>query len=477
MEALGKYHPFWLAAGAAVLLAAAFIAVCRRSLEAFSRKSLLKRAGAEAQERLEASLSLKDEYAGNLESICMFLRMVFTACLVFGRLVWLESHLLAGTPAGDGSLRGAAHVSELSLAVQVAQLGLLAGEIIAVVFVGLRLIPFVVARVAAESWLLRFLPAVERVYRWTRPLRRFEDSLIRGISFLLGAPGDRTSADIVEEEILEAVEEGEREGILKSRDIDMIESIISYGTVEVSEVMTPRTEMVALDLDRPLDENLEEVIRCGHSRIPVFRGSKDNIVGLLYVKDLQKFWIRREDILLEKIVRPPSFVSFHMKIGELLQDFRKHHQHLAIVRDEHGGTAGLVTIEDILEEIVGEISDEYETHEALLRWLRPDLVEVDASMHIDDLNDQLHISIPEEDSYDTIGGYVLELHGRIPGKGDALETDGVRIEIAEADDRRIHRLRIHLPQKPAVPSQSSPVAAPREAGQGETKDAGDSSSL
>ena len=251
--------------------------------------------------------------------------------------------------------------------------------------------------------------------------------------------------------MLSKAEEGEREGLLESEEIDMIESIISFGDVEVSEVVTPRTEMICLDLDEPLAANLETAIECGLSRIPVYKESKDTIVGILYVKDLLKSFYSKEDIQLEALVRDPYRVSGSKKIDDLLQEFKQHRLHIAIVQDEYGGTHGLVTIEDVIEEIVGEISDEYEQREELapIQKLSDGLVTVDAGVHVDDLNEELDLGIPEHENYDTIGGFLFSIMGRIPAVGDTFDVAGVHFEVTSADERRVHRLQLRLSDKGA----------------------------
>ncbi len=410
---------------------ALFVAICRQALYRFSRKTLLERVPSERHDLLEESLSFKDEYQETLETLGLVVRLTIVLCLAVGR--WSTLDVANFEKEFGGQFGG-----------QIVNLSLLGCELLVLGVLFLHLIPTVVARVTAESWLLLFLPLMERLYRMTVPVRKLSDRLGRVVALPFGEQKERTSADIVEEEILSAVEEGQREGLLESRDIDMIESIMKYGDIEVSEVMTPRTEMVTLDLEETLETNLQRVIDCGHSRIPVVRGNKDKVVGVLYVKDLQKYWLRKEDIALEQIVRDSYFVSHNKKIGELLQEFKGHRQHLAVVQDEHGGTAGLVTIEDILEEIVGEISDEYETEKPLVRRISRDLAEVDAAVHIDDLNEQLETTIPEGETYDTVGGYLIESLGKVPAVGDTFKCDSVRFEVIAADDRRVHRLRLHL---------------------------------
>ena len=424
-----------------LMVPALFLAICREALRCFSRKALLESVPAQRRDALEDTLSLKDEYESHLETLVFLLVLIIVVSFSVGRL-------LTAFPEGG------------TLYVPYVAIAWMALEMFLATFVGLYLIPSVVARVWAESWVLRFLTWIVFSYRLAAPWRSFWGRLLAVGSLPFGGK-ERTSADIVEEEILSAVEEGEREGLLKSRDIDMIESIMTYGDVEVSEVMTPRTEMVTLDLSDSIDQNLERVIECGHSRIPVVQKSKDNIVGVLYVKDLQKYWVRKEEIDLVKIVRDPYLVSHHKKIGELLQEFKGHRQHLAIVQDDEGGTAGLITIEDILEEIVGEISDEYESAEPPIQRLESGVVEVNASVHIHELNDELALSIPEGETYDTVGGYLFENLGKVPAVGDTFEWETIRFEVTEADDRRVRRLRLRLP---ADPGSASAGAAIRDSG-------------
>src|SRR3989442_397137 len=212
--------------------------------------------------------------------------------------------------------------------------------------------------------------------------------------------------------------------------------------------MTPRTEMVCLDVDDPLDVNIQRAIDCGHSRIPLFSGSKDNILGLLYVKDLLRYWDRKDSIVLKDLLRKPHFVPLTKKIGELFQEFKTQRFHIAIILDEFGGTSGLITIEDIIEEIVGEITDEYEkVDKPPIKRISANVVEVDGTLHIDDLNDQLELAIPEGDNYDTVGGFLFSQMGKIPAAGEVFDFDSVGFEITAADERRIRRLRIRIPEK------------------------------
>lgn len=228
--------------------------------------------------------------------------------------------------------------------------------------------------------------------------------------------------------------------------LEMIENIVELGDGEAREVMTPRTKMVTISVDEPLSAAVDLALAKGHSRIPVFEGNRDNIIGVLYVKDLLRYWRQDEGELpgLRELMRQPVHVPESQPIGQLLGELQARTVHLAIVADEYGGTAGLVTIEDILEEIVGEITDEHDPDEAsLMRRLSDDEAHVAAAAHVDDVNEALDIELPEDDElYDTIGGFVFAQLGHIPKRGERLTYNNVEIEILEADERRIHRLAL-----------------------------------
>ena len=235
----------------------------------------------------------------------------------------------------------------------------------------------------------------------------------------------------------------------------MIESIIAFRNVEVVSAMTPRTEMIAIPADLPVAEAVQVALERGHSRIPVYTDNLDNIVGLLYIKDLLNFWSKKEaasDQRVGELVREPFFVPENKDLGELLQEFRKTKVHMAIVVDEYGGTAGVITIEDILEEIVGDIADEYDPEEDIrVRVLADDLVEVDARVHVDDLNQELQLDLPEDDDYETVGGFLFAVLGHVPKAGEVCQVDGYEFQVVEADLRRINRVRIkRLTQEPST---------------------------
>jgi CBS domain containing-hemolysin-like protein len=251
-------------------------------------------------------------------------------------------------------------------------------------------------------------------------------------------------ADELEQEILNVVSEGERHGAVDEEEKEMIESVIEMTDTRVEEIMTPRTEVVALPKDADLDTVLQTIRAKGHSRIPVYDGTIDTILGVLYAKDLL---VRGEESSLElaTVMRKTLFIPESKPVRELLHEFQEQKVHIAVVLDEYGGTAGLVTIEDILEELVGEIRDEYDpTAPAELKRIDENTVEVDARMQIDDLNDLLRIELPEDEDYETIGGFVFSRMGKIPKVGERCEHNNITIQVIAAEPRRITGLRLSI---------------------------------
>lgn len=258
-------------------------------------------------------------------------------------------------------------------------------------------------------------------------------------------------------ETLTAVSESE--DILEEEERDMIHGIFDLETTVAREIMTPRTDMVYLDSSTDMKDVLAAVVEKGHSRIPVYEGNIDNIVGILHAKDLLRCWHEhKQDVKLTDVLRPPLLIPETKRIDDLLQEFRTKRVHMAIVVDEYGGTAGLVTIEDVIEEIVGEIQDEYDQEDRLIEELEDGAYQLDARLPIDEVNDLLAIILPSEDS-DSIGGFIVDYLGRVPQAGESFLYDGVRssdangngetrrdllISVIESDERRISLVEVKL---------------------------------
>ncbi len=247
------------------------------------------------------------------------------------------------------------------------------------------------------------------------------------------------------DELRMLVEQSEEQGALESSDADLIEAVFEFSEKNAREVMTPRTEMVSLPVDATLDEALATVDDAGFSRYPVYGDTIDNIVGMLHAKDLLRVLRHRtpgDAFSLQSIVRHVHFVPGSREVEDVLADFQRLKEHLAIVLDEYGGTAGLVTMEDLLEEIVGEIDDEYdEGSEPQPVTAKSGELLVPGAMNIGELNDAYGLTVPEHE-YTTIGGYVFGLLGRLPVVGDRVSGGGASFVVREMDGRRIESLSL-----------------------------------
>jgi len=258
---------------------------------------------------------------------------------------------------------------------------------------------------------------------------------------------------MTEEDIQEVITAGEEEGLINQEENAMIQSIFHFRDTVVREIMVPRNDMGCIDSNDSIQEVLSKIIAFGHSRLPMYQGTLDNIVGLVYAKDLLKYWGMDISVFdLKKILRAPYYIPETKNLEELLQEFKRKRVHMAIVIDEYGGTSGLVTIEDLLEQIVGDIQDEYDLEED---WLirQPDgSIIVDARLPIEDLEEYLEIDI-EREMFDTVGGFIFHLTGKIPAAGEVVENDDILLTILEADERKIRRVRIV--RKPGSAAEAS----------------------
>jgi len=255
-------------------------------------------------------------------------------------------------------------------------------------------------------------------------------------------PDQAQAAHKFEEDIQELLDEGAERGLITSHEGEMIQSIVEFKEIVVREIMIPRTEAVAVAQAATLSEVIEVALNHGHSRLPVFQDNIDHVVGILHVKDLLRHWgAPPEQPLPPEIIRSPYYVPLAKKVVDLLAEFRTKRTHMAIVLDEYGGTAGLVTLEDIIEEIVGEIQDEYDQEEAKIVRVGPDTILVDARLHLEDLAEYLNIELPTG-NYDSVGGFITDLTGELPQEKDQIEFQGLRFTIREADERKISRVEI-----------------------------------
>jgi putative hemolysin len=281
-----------------------------------------------------------------------------------------------------------------------------------------------------------------------RPVTRLTVWISNGFVTLVG--GQQDVPYVTEEEIMTLVDAGSEEGVIENDEKEMIYSIFQFNDTVAREIMVPRIDVVGLDADATLEQALDVAIKEGHSRIPVYEGTIDRIIGLLYAKDLLRLW--REDQSKERkareIVRPAYFVPESKKAGALLEELQERKIQIAIVVDEYGGTAGLITIEDLVEEIVGEIQDEYDPEEeADYVKISDDEYLFDAGINLNDVNDLLDVELDNEES-DTLGGYVLHMLDRVPLGGESFEDNGLMIKVELVTGRRVRKVRVSRIPKP-----------------------------
>ncbi|MCA9000117.1 MAG: HlyC/CorC family transporter [Planctomycetaceae bacterium] len=331
----------------------------------------------------------------------------------------------------------------------------------------LTILPWTIARVAAEHVLYHSWPLIQVLSKVFRPMIGVSQSIDTLVHRVAGRQ-DPTPENLESfaEEIQSVVDEGEREGILESRAGKMIQRVMELRQEDVRAAMTPRTDIIAIQVDRSLSEARAELLDAGHSRIPVVEGSTDEIVGILYARDLlEHFGNGQNEKTLRDIVRPAFYIPETTSIHSLLDTMKQERLHMAVVLDEYGGVTGLVTLEDVLEEIVGNIADEFdETEPELYRLIDNHTLSVEAKMHLDELNDLFDLNFPEDRDFDTVGGFVFSELGRVPKQGDSVVWENLRISVQEATERKIVRLEIYnnvpWPQAEESTESTEPQEAP-----------------
>ncbi|HEX2057811.1 MAG TPA: hemolysin family protein [Actinomycetota bacterium] len=317
---------------------------------------------------------------------------------------------------------------------------------------------FVLAEVVPKTYTVQrietaALIAAGPVYLFGRLLMPVAKVLIlvaNALMLLLPGRGLPKGPFVTEDEIRHMVDVAEEEEEIEEEERELIHSVFEFGDTVVREVMVPRPDMIVIRSDATLDEALGTIIEGGYSRVPIYEGDTDNIIGVLYAKDLLKrIHERRADSKVSGLGRSPLFVPEQKKVAELLREMQEQHVHMAIVVDEYGGTAGLVTIEDLIEEIVGEIVDEYDQEEPLVEPVDEHRIRVDAKMPIDEVNELLEVDLPH-DEWDTVGGLVFGLTGRVPQVGESVRLDSLEFKTERVTGRRVQKVLI---TKSAPPEQ------------------------
>ena len=399
----------------ALILMAAFLAMAETSLTRTSRVKALtlveeNRRGANALLRL-------------VEHPEQFLNPIL--------LLVLLCHLVAATLVGilAKDLFGALGVA-VAAAVEVV-----------VIFVLAEALPKTYAVQHADRASLVVAPLVSLIVR-IPGVRLLSRALIGLSNVLIPGRGLKKGPFVSEEELLAMADVAVEEDVIEREERQLIHSIIEFGDTVVREVMVPRPDMVAVEARASVGDAMELVMSAGYSRIPVYEQGIDDIAGILYAKDLMRA-VRegRAEEPVRDLKRPARFVPETKRVAELMPEMQKSKTHMAVVVDEHGGTAGIVTLEDLLEELVGEIVDEYDVEEAPVEPLPDGGVRVSARMPIDELNELVDAEFPEGD-YDTVGGLVYFLLGHVPAEGETVDYDGHRLHAEKVQGRRIGRVRV-----------------------------------
>jgi CBS domain containing-hemolysin-like protein len=412
----------WIGITAALL--ACYLSACNIALRTFSRPKLAELLEQRGRlDRLDPFLKRADELPVMVGTVRTGMNLVVLLCVLA-----VVQH----------------RYTQWELLPQYGLAFVVAGFIVSIFSVAL---PVSIARYHPERLLARSMAPLSYAAVLFNPLLQvllLVDPIVRRMT---GGELKINGDDDLADEVMSVVEEHEHEAGVNLENKEMIEAVFEFRTITADEIMTPRTDIEGIEAGASLEQVKQTIQSIGHSRIPVYEENLDHLVGILYVKDLIPYVGQDsgQPFDLRSILREPYMVPESKPVHELLTEFKVSKVHMAIVLDEYGGTAGLVTIEDILEEIVGEIQDEYEPVDETppgIERLDEQTVLVDARLRVDDLMDELDLELPEDRDYDTVGGFVLATLGHLPQAGEQFDFDGVRVTVTEAERTRVNRVRV-----------------------------------
>jgi putative hemolysin len=319
-----------------------------------------------------------------------------------------------------------------------------------IVGLGIVYVELVLGELVPKALALQFTETVALLVSWpfqvmsraSRLLVAVLTASTRGVLRLCGVRefGGRTF--VSEEEIKHMVREGRQQGVLNQTEMELIHSVFEFTDTPVRKVMVPRPKIFALDANTPPDEVGSLIVESGFSRIPAYEGSVDNIVGLLYVKDALRLLEKRQPVVVRKILHPVHFVPETKKVGSLLKELQKRRTHMAVVIDEHGSVTGLVTLEDLLEEIVGEIQDEYDWEERPVERLRDGSLVVEGTVTAAELREGFQVPLPESPEFETVAGFMLDRLGSVPKGGEVVTVGDYRLTVVDVERNRISKVKI-----------------------------------
>ncbi len=400
-----------------------FFSVNTIALRIFSRTKL--------QDAFESvnKKDLADNLVKNAEKLvltCSLYRLIFNMCILL---------LLLAVFATGGGVKISDYILTFLIAIVIFSIFGLA-------------IPHAWAKYAGEKMLSRTYKILVFFSTTAWPILyilQLYDGLVRRLAGVVETTAQERQEER-QEEFLNGLEQHRIEGVVDEEEQEMIENVLELSDTTADEIMTPRTDIIAVEADSGLQEVLKTITTAGHTRVPVYEGKIDNIIGFIYAKDLlTEIGKEPSGFKLRDKIRDAYFVPETKPLRVLLHEFQNQKLHIAVVLDEYGGTAGIVTLEDILEELVGEIADEYEKSEPKpVKRIDQNTIELDARTYIDDANDEFELNLPEDEDYDTIGGFVFSHLGYIPKTAETFDYENLKFTITSAEARKIRRVRIQL---------------------------------
>ena len=333
---------------------------------------------------------------------------------------------------------------------------LAAGAVVggAIVYIELilgELVPKALALRFTQTIALTTAPLFDWMLRATSGITRILTLSTRAVLLLFGIRRAGKESFVSEEEIKHMVTEGRAQGVLNDTEMELIHSVFEVTDTPVRKVMVPRPKIFAMDVDTPPGEVERLMVEGGFSRIPVYQGTVDNMIGVVFIKDALRLLEKRQPVVLRKILHPVHFVPETNKVGDLLKELQRRHTHMALVIDEHGSLIGLVTMEDLLEEIVGEIQDEYDWEERPVERLRDGSLVVEGTLSAAELRETYEIPIPESPEFETVAGFMLTNLGSVPRGGEMVTLGGYRLTVVDVEKNRISKVKV---ERVASPVQS-----------------------
>ncbi|NLM12159.1 MAG: HlyC/CorC family transporter [Epulopiscium sp.] len=363
---------------------------------------------------------------------------------IINKLVEESSKLLGSILVGNNIVNIGASALATSLAISLwgdAGVGIATGVMTLLVLIFGEITPKSLAVQNTEKTALKVAKPIYIITIILSPIVNILMTVTNWMIRLFGGNPEKQVSFITEEELKTMVDVSHEEGVLEVDEKKMIYNVFEFGDSQAKDVMTPRTDMIAVEINATYDEIIDLFKKEQFSRMPVYEDNTDNIIGILYIKDLFFFEGNKDKFNLRQLIRPPFFTYEFKVTSELFAEMRAKRTPMAIVLDEYGGTAGIVTMEDLVEEIVGDIEDEYDDKDEEIQVIKEDEYIVDGSTRIDFLNEMIGTNIESED-FDSIGGFVIGILGRLPEPGENVEYDHIKFIVEDIDKNRIEKLRV-----------------------------------